>query len=347
MDETTLAIPSEYGPFLEDLKNRIRLAQVRATVAVNSELVMLYWNIGRRILTAQEAEGYGTRIVSRLAVDLSRAFPDTKGFSPRNLNYMLAFARAWTDEQVLQTVSAKLTWSHNIALLEKLPKPELRIWYANQAIAHGWSLSVLVHQIESKLYERQGKAVTNFTHTMVAPQSDLARQILKDPYNFEFLTLQGDVEERELEKGLIDHIRKFLLELGAGFAFVGNQYHIEVGGEDFYIDLLFYHLRLRCYVVIELKTGKFKPEYAGKLNFYLAVVDDLVRHPEDAPTIGLILCKDKSQVVAEYALRGMTAPMGVSAYQIAEALPDTLKGSLPTIAELEHEFRDFSSPENS
>jgi predicted nuclease of restriction endonuclease-like (RecB) superfamily len=336
MDDRALTIPAEYGPFLEELKERIRSAQVRAVVAVNRELVLLYWNIGRRILAAQQAQGWGTKVVERLAADLRSEFPNMKGFSPRNLKYMRAFAEAWQEEELLQEALAKLTWSHNITLLEKLPSRELRLWYAGHAVEYGWSLNVLVHQIESRLFERQGKSITNFQRLLPAPQSDLAHQLLKDPYNFEFLTLQKDAEERELEKGLVAHIRKFLLELGAGFAFVGNQYHLEVGGEDFYIDLLFYHLKLRCYVVIELKTGKFLPEYAGKLNFYLAVVDDLVRHKDDAPTIGLILCKDKNHVVAEYALRGTTAPMGVSAYQIMEAI----KGSLPTVEEIEQELSE-------
>ncbi|AIE83935.1 PDDEXK nuclease domain-containing protein [Fimbriimonas ginsengisoli] len=332
------SFPAEYGPFLEDLKERIRTSQLKAVVAVNRELVLLYWQIGKQILAAQATEGWGTKVVERLSTDLRREFPDMKGLSSRNLNYMRAFAEAWPQEPIVQQLVAQLPWGHNVRLLDHLKTPEERTWYAQQTLEFGWSRNVLELQIESRLYERQGKAVTNFHRALPAPQSDLARQLLKDPYNFEFLTLQADAEERLLEKGLVDHIRKFLLELGAGFAFVGSQYHLEVGGEDFYIDLLFYHLKLRCYVVIELKTGKFKPEYAGKLNFYLAVVDDLVRHPDDAPSIGLILCKDKNQVVAEYALRNTTAPIGVSAFQITEALPDLLKDSLPTVEQIEREL---------
>jgi len=341
----SLPIPADYGPFLEDLKERIRSAQLKAAVAVNRELVLLYWSIGRRILAAQGAEGWGAKVIDRLGADLRSAFPEMKGLSPRNLKYMRAFAEAWPDEPIVQQVVAQIPWGHNVRLLDQLSSPEQRLWYVRHAVEFGWSRNVLVHQIESRLYERQGKAITNFERALPAPQSDLAHQLLKDPYNFEFLTLEQDAKERALERGLVDHIRKFLLELGAGFAFVGNQYHLEIDGEDFYIDLLFYHLKLRCYVVIELKTGKFKPEYAGKLNFYLAVVDDLLRHPDDAPTIGLILCKEKSQVAAEYSLRNMAAPIGVSAYKITEALPDTLKNSLPTIEQLEKELSDAAGAE--
>ena len=341
MDETNLPIPSDYGPFLEELKERIRSAQIRAAVAVNSELVLLYWTIGRRILVAQKAERWGAKVIDRLSADLIREFPEVKGLSSRNLKYMRAFAEAWSEEAIVQQVVAQIPWGHNVRLLDHLDSQEQRLWYARNVIEYGWSRNVLVHQIESRLFERQGKAISNFGRALPSPQSDLAHQLLKDPYNFEFLTLQKDAEERELERGLVAHVRKFLLELGAGFAFVGSQYHLEVGGEDFYIDLLFYHLKLRCFVVIELKAGKFKPEYVGKLNFYLAVVDDLLRHPDDAPTIGLILCKDKNQVVAEYSLRGTSAPMGVSAYQITEAIPETLKGSLPTIEEIESELREL------
>lgn len=338
MDDQSLTIPTEYGPFLEDMKSRIRSAQVRAAVAVNRELVTLYWSIGKQILDAHHLQGYGTKIVPRLSSDLSKAFPDMKGFSERNLNYMLAFVRAWPDEEVLQQVVAKLPWGHNLILLDKLDSFENRLWYAQKAVEYGWSRNVLGLHIASNLYSREGKAISNFDRTLPAPLSDLAQQITKDPYNFEFLTLQKDAEEREIEDALIAHIRKFLLELGAGFAFVGNQYHLDVGGEDFYIDLLFYHLKLRCYVVIELKTGKFKPEYAGKLNFYLAVVDDLLRHEDDAPTIGLILCKDKKHIVAEYALRGMSAPIGVSEFEFTEVLPAEFASSLPTVEQIEREL---------
>ena len=258
---------------------------------------------------------------------------------------MRTFAEAWPDELILQEVLAKLTWYHNIAILEKISSEDQRLWYAQKAIEYGWSRNVLVIQIESKLFERQGKATTNFTQAMPPSQSDLARELLKDPYNFEFLTVQHDAEEREIERGLVAHIQKFLLELGAGFAFVGRQYHLEIDGEDFYIDLLFYHYKLRCFVVIELKSGKFKPEYAGKMNVYLAVVDDLMRHPDDSPSIGLILCKEKGRIVAEYALRNIATPIGISEYKITEALPDPIRSSLPTIEQLEAELVRLESTE--
>jgi predicted nuclease of restriction endonuclease-like (RecB) superfamily len=269
------------------------------------------------------------------------------GLSPRNLKYMRAFAEAWPEEAIVQAPLAQITWYHNIALLEKLSIQPKRLWYAHATIEHGWSRNVLVHWIESDLYERQGRARTNFEKTLPSPQSDLARETLKDPYNFEFLSLAGDAEERALQKGLLEHIQQFLIELGAGFAFVGQQYPLEVGGEDFFIDLLFYHLKLRCYVVIDLKTTTFKPEYAGKMNFYLSAVDDLLRHPDDKPSIGIILCKTKNQVVAEYALRDLAKPVGVSSYitKLVESLPPALRGSLPSPKELEAELKKDTSDE--
>jgi len=268
--------------------------------------------------------------VDQLAADLQREFPDVKGFSPRNLRYMRSFAEAWPEEAILQQAAAKIPWFHNCILLDKLQDPHERLWYIQQTIEHGWSRNILVHQIESRLYQRQGKAVTNFERALPSPQSDLAHQLLKDPYNFEFLTLEADAEERLLEKGLIDHIRQFLLELGTGFAFLGSQYHIEFDDEDYFLDLLFYHVKLRCYIVIDLKTGKFKPEYAGKMNFYLAVVDDLLRQPQDNPTVGLILCKQKKELTVEYALRNTATPIGVSEYLVKETLSHEWRTSLPT-----------------
>ncbi|MEA2640568.1 MAG: hypothetical protein QOF51_1962 [Chloroflexota bacterium] len=337
MDDAHLIIPPEYAPFLEDLKERIRTAQLRAAVSVNRELVLLYWSIGKRILAAQETQGWGANVIDRLSTDLRSEFSKMAGFSSRNLWRMRAFAQAY-DGEILPQAVAEIPWGHNVILLEKSKNVEERLWYARQTVEYGWSRNVLTHHISTQLHAREGKAVTNFERTLPPPQSDLARQITKDPYNFEFLTLQKDAEERALEKGLITHIQRFLLELGTGFAFVGSQYPLEVGGEDFFIDLLFYHLKLRCYVVIELKTGKFKPEYAGKMNFYLAAVDDLLRHPDDAPSIGLILCKEKKQIVVEYSLRNTATPIGVAGYRITETLPDTLKASLPTIEEIEQEL---------
>ena len=339
--KTTDVLSAGYAELLEQLKERIRSAQLRAAVAVNGEMVGLYWQIGRDILTRQEHEGWGTKVIDRLAADLRRAYPDMTGLSPRNLKYMRAFAEAWSDAAIVQAPLAQITWYHNIALLEKLDTMPTRLWYAQAVIENGWSRNVLVHWIESDLYERQGKARTNFERTLPPPQSDLARETLKDPYKFEFLSLARDAEERALQKGLLEHIHQFLIELGAGFAFVGQQYPLEVGGEDFFIDLLFYHLKLRCYVVIELKTTGFKPEYAGKMNFYLSAVDDLLRHPDDKPSIGIILCKAKNQVVAEYALRDLAKPVGVSSYiaKLVESLPPSLRGSLPTPKELEAELK--------
>ncbi|MDR3692081.1 MAG: PDDEXK nuclease domain-containing protein [Fimbriimonas sp.] len=347
MDDTSLTIPAEYGPFLEDLKKQIRSAQIRAVVAVNSELVMLYWNIGRRIAAVQETQGWGKKIVPALSADLMKAFPEMKGFSSRNLDYMLAFAKAWPDEPISQQLVAKLPWGHNIHLLQTIDDPQTRRWYAEKALTNGWSRNVLSLQIKSRLHERQGAAPTNFGATLPAPQSDLANNLLKDPYNFDFLGLSDESHEREIEKALVVHVRKFLLELGVGFAFVGSQYPIEVAGEDFFLDLLFYHVRLHCFVVIELKATKFKPEYAGKLNFYLSAVDDLLRTEGDAPTIGLILCQDKNRVLAEYALRDMSKPIGVSTFQLTESLPEEIRTALPTIEQLEQELSESSASQNS
>jgi predicted nuclease of restriction endonuclease-like (RecB) superfamily len=336
-----LPVPQGYDVFLKDLKERIRTAQIKAAVAVNAGLIQLYWDIGQQILRRQQQEGWGANVINRLAADLHHAFPDMKGFSPRNLGYMKAFAAAYPDPAFLQQVAAKIPWFHHCLLLDKVKDPAERAWYIDQTIEHGWSRSVLDHHLDSGLYRRQGKALTNFTRTLPAPQSDLAHQLLKDPYNFDFLLLADDAHERELQRGLLAHIRQFLLELGAGFAFVGENVHLEVGESDFYIDLLFYHLRLRAYIVINLKMTAFQPEFAGKMNFYLSAVDDLLRHRDDQPSIGLILCKTKDQAVAEYALRDISKPVGVSGFvtQLVESLPEHLQGSLPTVAELEAELQ--------
>jgi predicted nuclease of restriction endonuclease-like (RecB) superfamily len=327
-----------YGELLEELKARIRAAQVRAALAVNRELVLLYWQIGREILARQEALGWGAKVIDRLSEDLRREFPGVSGYSSRNLKYMRAFAEAYPDEGFVQQVAAQIPWYHNAVLLDKVKEPVEREWYARETIEHGWSRNVLAHQIDSGLYRRQGQAVTNFEHSLPAPPSDLARELIKDPYHFDFLELGREARERDLERGLLLHLRDFLLELGVGFAFVGSQYHLEVGGQDYYLDLLFYHLRLRCHVVIELKIGAFRPEDSGKMNFYLSVVDDLLRHPDDQPTIGLILCRERNRVIAEYALRGVEQPIGVSEYRLAEHLPEQLRGSLPSAEELEREL---------
>jgi predicted nuclease of restriction endonuclease-like (RecB) superfamily len=333
-------ILTDYEPFLEYLKDSIRKAQVRAGLAVNRELIFLYWRIGNAILEQQFQQGWGAKIVDRLAHDLRHAFPDMTGFSARNLKYMRAFAEAYPDEAIVQAAPAQITWYHNCTLLDKIKEPEIRQWYAEQTIVNGWSRDVLVHQIESRLHRRLGQSITNFERTLPQPQSELAQQILKDPYNFEFLELSAEALERDLERSLLEKLKDFLLELGTGFAFVGSQYLLVVGEQDYYLDLLFYHLKARCFVVVDLKMTDFRPEFAGKMGFYLSVVDDLVRHPEDRPSIGLILCKTKNNVVAEYALRNTQSPMGVSEYKIAQPLPTEISADLPSIEQLQEKLRD-------
>jgi predicted nuclease of restriction endonuclease-like (RecB) superfamily len=326
-----VSTPAGYPAFLAELKDRIRAAQLRAAVAVNSELVLLYWRIGRDVLRRQTDEGWGAKVIDRLGKDLQSAFPGVAGFSPRNLKYMRAFAEAWPDEAIVQQAAAQIPWFHNCVLLDKVKDAAVRLWYVQQTVANGWSRSVLALQIESGLHARQGKAVTNFATALPDPQSDLARDVLKNPYNFDFLALAADHREADVEAGLLAHIRRFLLELGSGFAFVGQQMHLEVGDRDFYLDLLFYHLRLRCFVVIDLKAGEFEPEHAGKMNFYLSAVDDQMRHPDDRPSIGIILCRGHDRVIAEYALRDLSKPVGVSTYltQIVSKLPAALRDELP------------------
>ena len=332
-------IPAGYADLLSALKERIKSAQIRAALAVNSELIRLYWEIGASVVREQETHQWGDKVLGRLADDLRTAFPAMQGFSRANVYRMRAFYRAYPDEAefVTQAVS-QIPWGHNIAIFQTVKDPNERLWYAQNTIEHGWSRNVLTHQIETHLYHRQGKASTNFARTLPPPESDFAQQILKDPFNFDFLTLQAGAVERDLERGLLLHLRDFLLELGTGFAFVGSRYHLEIEDDDFYIDLLFYHTRLHCYVVIDLKMGKLQPADAGQMALYLAVADDQLRKPGDGPSIGLILCKTKNRTVADYVLRGITAPIGISEYQLADALPDALKGSLPTIAELEAEL---------
>lgn len=327
-----------YSAFVGDLKQKIADARYRASLSVNRELILLYWGIGRDILARQEREGWGAKVIDRLAEDLRRAFPEMTGLSARNLKYMRALADAWPDGEFVQRVIAQLPWGHNVSLLDSIKGTEERAWYARQVIEHGWSRPVLVHQIESNLFARQGSALTNFSRTLPAQQSELAQQLLKDPYTFDFLALGPDMLERDLERGLIEHLRSLILELGKGFAFVGSQYHLEVGGQDYYLDLLFYHLRLRCFVVIELKIEDFKPEFAGKMNFYLSAVDDQLRHEDDQPTIGIILCKGRNEVIVEYALRDSSKPMGVAQYRLSPALPPQLQHELPTVEEFAREF---------
>lgn len=330
--------PSGYADWLADLKGRIHSAQQRAALAVNRGLVGLYWQIGRDILVRQAEQGWGAKVIERLAHDLRTAFPEMKGFSPRNLKYMRAFAEAWPDAEFVQAVLAQLPWYHQLALLDKLNSPEDRRWYATKAIEHSWSRNILVMQIETGLLQRSGSAVTNFDVSLPQAQSDLARESLKDPYRFDFLGLTEKAQEREVENALVKHVTEFLLELGAGFAFVGRQVLLDVGGDEFFLDLLFYHLKLRCYVVIELKGGKFKPEHLGQLGFYLTAVDRQVKDEQDNPTIGLLLCKSKNKVVAEYALGDKSQPMGIAEYKLAASLPAELQTSLPSIEQLEREL---------
>ncbi|MEM1241606.1 MAG: PDDEXK nuclease domain-containing protein [Cyanobacteria bacterium P01_H01_bin.26] len=336
---------SSYPQFLQSLKERIRSAQVKAALAVNQELTLLYWQIGREILDRQQQEGWGTKVIDRLARDLKRDFPEMTGFSARNLKYMRSFADAYPDLQQVQQVFSQIPWGHNVRLLDVLKDPEVRLWYARQTIEHGWSRNVLLMQIDQGLHD-QGAAITNFERTLPPDQSDLAKNLIKDPYNFDFLTLAADAQERDLEKSLLAHIRDFLLELGVGFAFVGSQYPIQVGTKEYAIDLLFYHLKLRCFVVIDLKLGEFEPEFSGKMNFFVSAVDDLLRHPDDRPTIGMILCKSNDATVAEYSLRDVNKPISVATHRLGRELPADLQGTLPTVEELEQQLENAQPSES-
>ena len=356
-----------YTGLLADIKSRIRSAQTRAVLAVNGELIRLYWQIGQLLDARQALEGWGAAVIPRLAQDIRNELPEQKGFSERNIKLMLQFFRAYpalfgdtlafvqpavaqmqTDPVEDfgangQRVLARLPWAHNVLLMQSVKNEATRLWYAEQTLHNGWSRNVLKLQVDSHAHLRQGKAPSNFSLRLPSPQSDLAQQALKDPYIFDFMTLDADFHERELETGLVRHLEKFLLELGQGFAFVGRQYRLSVGENDFYVDLLFYHMKLRSYMVIELKRGDFKPEYAGKLNFYCNVVDDTLRHASDAPTIGLMLCQGKDNVLAEYALRGIDKPIGIASYELTRALPASLQSALPSIESIEAELRGPSS----
>ena len=332
---------NDYRALITDLKARIQSAQIKAAVAVNTQLITLYWDIGQLIVEKQRTSGWGDAVIEAIAKDLSREFQSMKGFSRRNLYRMKQLYGFYADlgEFVPQPV-AQIPWGHNDLILQKIKDQDQALWYVRKTLENGWSRNVLNHQIESQLYERQAAkpVIDNFASRLPAPQSDLARETLKDPYLFDFLDIGEEAHERELETALVERITRFMLELGKGFAFVGRQYHLEVGGEDFYIDLLFYHLRLHCYVALELKTGPFKPEYTGKLNFYLTALDEQVKMAEDQPSIGLILCKDRNIVVAEYALRDVGKPIGIARYVLSASLPEELKKSLPTMEEVEAEL---------
>lgn len=357
---------THYADLLGQIKQRIRQGQSRAVFSANAEMISMYWDVGRMLHLRQQKEGWGAAVIPRLARDLRNELPEVKGFSERNIKRMLSFFREYSAEVFMPQPVAQIRiapimpqsaaqlpvdllwsipWGHHSILMEKVKHLPTRFWYMRQVIEQGWTREVLGQMINSRAHERQGKAVSNFVERLPSPQSDLVQQALKDPYIFDFLTLEEPFHERELETGLIRHLEKFLLELGQGFAFVGRQYPLSAGGEEFYIDLLFYHLRLRCLVVIELKKGGFKAEYAGKMNFYCNVVDDRLRHPDDSPTIGLILCQDKKSVLAEYALRGIAKPIGISEYELTRALPESLQSVLPSIEEIERELSGEETPE--
>jgi len=361
MSKPQLPVPAGFPNLLKEVKARIQQAQTQAILAANAELVQLYWDIGRLIDRRQRQEGWGAAVIPRLARELRNELPEVKGFSERNIKLMVQFAHQYPDAFAPspaigqppvaqlhsvpngQQLVAQIPWAHNVLLMQRVKEAAARLWYMQQTLANGWSRNVLLAMIQSEAHRRQGKAITNFEQRLPAPQSDLARQTLKDPYIFDFLTLEEPFHERELEANLLHQLERFLLELGQGFAFVGRQLHLEVGDSDFYIDLLFYHLKLRCYVVIDLKKGEFKPEYAGKMNFYLSVVDDQLLHESDAPSIGLILCQDRSHIVAEYALRGVSKPIGISEYELTRALPPSLKSVLPTVEEIEAELAESAT----
>jgi predicted nuclease of restriction endonuclease-like (RecB) superfamily len=342
----TKELDKSYVELIHSLKQEISSARIRAHLSVNKEMISLYWKLGKQILDRQQQEGWGTKVIENISNDLRKEFPEMKGLSTRNLKYMQRFARELNDQKIVQQLAALIPWFHNCIILDKVSDIDQRLWYIQKTIEHGWSRNILSHQIELGLYGREGKSISNFNNVLPAPQSDLANQIIKDPYKFDFLSIGKDAHEREIEKELVKHIEKFLLELGAGFAFVGKQYKLSVANEDYFIDLLFYHLKLRCYVIVELKTGKFKPEHTGKLNFYLSAVDDILRHKDDNPSIGILLCKDKGeQIKAEYALRDINKPIGLAEYRISENLPEQIKTSLPSIEELENELNEFSHKE--
>ena len=340
----------DYVGLLKDIKNQIQSARIKAAFTVNQELIRLYWNIGRQIVEKQKQEGWGTGLIEKLAKDLQNAFPGIKGFSRTNIFLMRQFfllcqkvhqPAGQLEKPHIPLELLNIPWRHNVTLLSKVDSPEAIIWYAQKTVEQGWSRSALEDSIKATFYERSGKSISNFTQRLPAPQSELVQETIKNPYNFDFLALSQGYHEHELEQGLINHIEKFLIELGEGFALVGRQFPIKVSNKSYYLDLLFYHLKLRCFCVIELKTTEFKPEHAGQLNFYLSAVDSILKQPQDNPTIGMLLCKTKDKLIVEYALRDIEKPIGVAEYEtkILESLPDELKGKLPSIEEIEEEFK--------
>lgn len=329
---------SEYISIVENIKREITGAQYRAAVHVNTDMLLLYYDIGCVI---NEHKSWGNKFIDNLASDIRVAFPESKGYSVRNLKYMAKFAARFPNREFVQEALAQITWYHHIALMDKVKNADEHAWYAKEAAQNGWSRNVLVHQIESGLYQRQVLVdkVSNFERRLPSPQSELAVQTMKDPYVFDFIPFRENMIERDIEQALVRDVTKLLLELGTGFAFLGNQYHLNVGGDDFYIDLLFYNLNLRCYVVIELKTGDFKPEYAGQLNFYLSAVDGILKKEQDNPSIGLLLCKSKNNLVAEYSLKDISKPIGVSEYKVTSSLPDDLEKQLPSVEDIQKRIK--------
>jgi predicted nuclease of restriction endonuclease-like (RecB) superfamily len=350
----------DYRSFIESIKSKIRIAQIKASLSVNAELIRLYWDIGRLVVERQKKDGWGTAVIKRISSDIQKGFPGIEGFSSSNISRMRTFYLAWKGIRVnsaqpvpklknkdsaqavpkMMDFLCCIPWGHHVVLLFKLKKPVERLWYAQKTLENGWSRIMLTHQIEGGAYFRYGKAITNFKATLPSSDSDFAKQIIKDPYNFDFLTLSHDHDEQVLEAALIDEVQKFLLELGTGFSFVGRQVHLKVGNQDFYIDLLFYHLKLRCFIVIDLKTETFRPEFAGKMNFYLSAVDNILKHEDDKRSIGIILCKTRDKVVAEYALQDIKKPMGISSYvtKLVEKLPQKFEGMLPSVKDIEKEL---------
>ena len=329
------SIPKDYPEFLEEIVSRIAQSQTRAALAISRELVLLYWSIGAEIVVREKRQGWGAKVVDRLGHDLQQRFPGVEGFSPRNLRYMRSLAEAWPDPEMLPQRVATLPWGHLRLLLDRVKEPVVRDWYLKAAVQEGWTRDALGHMISGDLYARDGKSITNFSRTLPPAQSEMAIQVLRDPYNFDFLTLTHPLEERKLERGLLLHMRDLLLELGRGFAFVGSQVPLSVADRTFYLDLLFYHVRLHCYVVVELKVGKFKPEYAGKLNFYLSAVDGEIRTERDEPTIGLLLCESHEGAIVEYSFKDITKPIGVASYRVTRELPSPVQDELPSIQDLE------------
>jgi len=345
-NETTLNLDQNYKVFLKNIKERLRTSQIRAALSANKELIKFYWELGSDIIKCQKEYRWGEKFLEQLSHDLRQNSPGMQGFSITNLKRMRLFSQTYPDFAISPQVVGQLPWGHISLLIQKIKNAEIRLWYIQHTIKHGWSRSILEMQIERGLYERQAisaKKITNYQDHLPALQSDLANEILKDPYNFDFLTIGEDAHERAIEDALITHIRDFLLELGQGFAFVGSQVPLTFEDQEFFIDLLFYHLNLRCFVVVELKATKFKPEHTGQLGFYLAAADDLLKKEHDNPTIGILLCKSKNKIIAEYALRNIKAPIGISEYQLSKALPKELKTSLPTIEEIEAELNESIS----